>query len=50
MILSRHWSFYVVPRWSWPSVVFRFNGGGYMYGAQPYKEWALGPFRLRRWI
>jgi len=34
--------------WVWPQTTFRFNSS-LMYGASPYKEWAFGPVRYRRY-
>lgn len=37
-------------RWVWPERTFRFNGGGYLYGARPYQEFAIGPLRFRHYV
>ncbi len=34
--------------WTWYDTVFRFNGGGYMYGADPYCEWTVGCVTVRK--
>ncbi len=36
--------------WVWPQRNFRFNGGGYLFGARPYKEFAIGPLRFRHYV
>lgn len=33
--------------WVWYDRVFRFNGGGYLYGADPYHEIHIGFFQFR---
>ncbi len=50
MKLSEHIEITNTHYWVWPSVIFRLNSGGYLHGTQPYKEFAIGPFRLRRYI
>ncbi len=37
-------------RWTWYDSVFRFNGGGYMYGADPYEEWTVGCVTVRKHV
>lgn len=34
--------------WCWYDSVFRFNGGGYLYGADPYIEWTVGCVTVRK--
>jgi hypothetical protein len=34
--------------WCWPQITYRFNSS-LMWGAAPYKEWAFGPVRYRRY-
>lgn len=29
---------------------FRFNGGGYLYGAAPYNYWRIGPIQVMRYM
>jgi hypothetical protein len=29
---------------------FRLNGGGYMYGANPYRYWRIGPIFVKRYL
>lgn len=29
---------------------FRLNGGGYLYGAAPYRYWRIGPVIVKRYI
>ena len=36
-------------RWEWYDSVFRFNGGGYLYGADPYMEWTVGCVTVRKY-
>ena len=28
----------------------RLNGGGYLYGASPYRYWRFGPFMLKKYL
>jgi hypothetical protein len=35
--------------WVWPQTTFRFNSS-LMWGASPYKEWAFGPVRYRKYL
>ena len=28
----------------------RFNGGGYAYGASPYRYWKIGPIMIMRYM
>lgn len=34
--------------WVWPQTEFRFNSS-LMWGASPYKQWAFGPVRYRKY-
>lgn len=34
----------------WFSRGFRFNGGGYMYGASPYQYWRIGPVMIKKYM
>lgn len=36
--------------WSLYQSGFRFNGGGYMYGAAPYRYWRIGPIMIKRYL
>jgi len=29
---------------------FRFNGGGYLYGAAPYEYWRFGPIMIKKYM
>jgi hypothetical protein len=28
----------------------RFNGGGYLYGASPYRYWRIGPIMIKKYM
>jgi len=37
-------------RWNLFDRGFRFNGGGYMYGARPYSYFRLGPIKFMKYM
>ena len=53
MMLGRRWSILWVG-WRKDSLFiwngFRFNGGGYLYGAAPYHYWRVGPIQVMRYV
>ena len=35
---------------AWFASGWRLNGGGYVYPANPYKFWIVGPIKIMRWM
>jgi len=51
MKLTKKWCLdWVWPKHEWFAwSVFRFNGGGYMFGTAPYTYWRVGPIFVKRY-